>query len=342
MKKKISKEVIIIIVLVIIFAGVIFYYVKSDNSSSSSYNSSSKSDSTSASTDSNVSTAKATVQTIENTLSSSGEISSSLDEKLTLHAGYYFQELLVDKNVYIVEGTNIIEYTNGKYLTAPYDCVLVASELPNTEEVCTNSHYVEIQSIDSLSMNLSISESDVSKVEVGDTVDITITSTEEKFQGHITQISEVGSYSSSGSYFDAVVTFENNGNLKIGMSATCNIIIEKAENVIAVPNNAVQTSDEGTFVVVVNQDGSTSNVTIEKGISNDSYTEVKSGITENTTVQVKETEESSSRSGFDGFGGGMDSPGGFSSRSSGSSGSSKSGSSGSGSSGMPSTPPNMP
>ena len=233
------------------------------------------------------------------------------------------------------EATEKIVTTNGKYLTAPYDCVLVSSELPNTEEVCTTSHYVEVQSIDSLAMNLSISESEVSKVEVGDTVDITITSTEEKFTGHITQISEVGNYSSSGSYFDAVVTFENNGNLKIGMSATCNIIIEKAENVLSVPNNAVQTSDEGNYVIIVNDDGTTQNVTIEKGISNDSYTEVKSGVTEGMTVQVSETEESSSsRGGF----GGMDFPGGFPGGSSSGSGS-KSGRS---SSSMPSEMPNMP
>lgn len=289
MKKKISPIAIAIVVLVIILAIIIYLYVKPEESITVSNQNTQTSEGTSE--------AVANIQTIENTLSSSGEIESSLDEKLSLHASYYFEELLVDENVYIQEGTNIVEYTNGTYLTAPYDCVVVATNLPNEDEVCTTSHYVEVKSIDSLSMNLSVSESDINKIEIGDAVDITITATNEKLEGYITSISEVGTYSSSGSYFSAKVTFENNGNLKIGMSASCEIIIEKAESVVALPLEAVQTSDDGKYVVVVNNDGSTSEVSVETGISNDAYIEIKSGISEGTTVQMTESATSSQTGG---------------------------------------------
>ena len=89
-----------------------------------------------------------------------------------MHASYYFEKLLVEKNVYLKEGTNIIQYTNGAYLIAPYDCVLISSNLPNEDEICTAA-------------------------------------TNEKIEGRITSISEVGTYSSSGSYFSSIVTFEN-------------------------------------------------------------------------------------------------------------------------------------
>lgn len=293
MKKKISPIAIAIVVLVVILAIIIYLYVKPESSDTTNINTTQTSDGTSV--------AVSSIQTIENTLSSSGEIESSLDEKLSLHASYYFEKLLVDENVYIEEGTNIVEYTNGTYLTAPYDCVIVGTNLPNEDEVCTTSHYVEVKSIDSLSMNLSVSESDINKIEIGDTVDITITATNEKLEGYITSISEVGTYSSSGSYFSAKVTFENNGNLKIGMSASCEIIIERAENVVAVPLEAVQTSDDGKYVIVVNDDGSTSEVSVETGISNDAYIQIKSGISEDTTVQMIESSTSSQTSGGMGF-----------------------------------------
>lgn len=259
---------------------------------------------------SNTTEVEASIQTIENTLSSSGEISSALDEKLTLHASYYFEQILVDENIYVKEGTNIIEYTNGIYLTAPYDCVIISTNLPNQDEVCTTSHYIEIKSIQSLSMSLSVSESDINKIEIGDVVDITITSTNEKINGYITSISEVGNYSSNGSYFDAIVTFENNGNLKIGMSATCEIIIEKVENVIAVPLEAIQTSDSGKYVVKVNNDGTTEEVNVETGISNDAYIEIKSGVSEGDKVQMSESSDNTSsnentfRNNKEGFQGG--------------------------------------
>ena len=271
MKKKVNPIVIMIIILLIVLGIIIYLYVKPTNTSSLDTD-------TSNSTTSEITTANASIQTIENTLSSSGQIESALDEKITLHASYYFEELLADENVYIEEGTNIIEYTNGTYLTAPYDCVIISTNLPNEDEVCTSSHYIEIKSIESLAMSLSISESDINKVEIGDVVDVTITSTNEKIEGYITSISEVGTYSSNGSYFSAVVTFDNNGNLKIGMSATCEIIIERAENVVAVPLEAIQTSDEGKYVIVVDGN-STSEVAVETGISNDAYIEIKSGIT---------------------------------------------------------------
>lgn len=289
MNKKKNPIVFVIIGLILVLCLMLFLYFKPESSS------------TETDTDSNIKTVSAITTTIENTLSNSGQISSELDEKVKLHASYYFESLLVEENLLIEEGTNIIEYTNGTYLTAPYDCVLISSNLPNEDEICTSEHYIEIQSIDTLCMSLSISESDINKVEIGDEVDITLSANNEKITGYITKISEIGTYSSSGSYFTATVTFENNGNLKIGMSATCEIIIEKAENVIAVPNEAVQTANNQSYVVVVNSDGTTENVNIETGISNDAYTEVKSGLTGNETVEMIETESSSSS----GFGGGM-------------------------------------
>lgn len=291
MKKKINPIIIAIIVLFIILAIIVYLYINPINSVNVVETNTS---------DASINTTetKASIQTIENTLSSSGEISSALDEKLTLHASYYFEKILVDENIYVKEGTNIIEYTNGTYLTAPYDCVIVSTNLPNQEEVCTTSHYIEIKSIQSLSMKLSVSESDINKIEIGDVVDITITSTNEIINGYITSISEVGTYNSNGSYFEAVVTFENNGNLKIGMSATCEIIIEKAENVVAVPLEAIQTSDSGKYVIKVNDNGSTSEVSVETGISNDAYIEIKSGISEGDTVQMTESDSSSSSSNF--------------------------------------------
>lgn len=286
MKKKVNPIIIAIVVLLIMFCIIIYLYVNPSSSTTETNLTSSQT------SEEGVTEVQASIQTIENTLSSSGEIESALDEKLSLHASYFFDEMLVEENVLISEGTNILSYTNGTYLTAPYDCVIISTDLPNQDEECTTSHYVEIKSIDSLAMSLSVSESDINKIEIGDIVDITITSTNEKIQGYITSISEVGTYSTSGSYFDAKVTFDNTNNLKIGMSATCEIIIERAENVVAVPIEAVQTSDEGSYVIVVNDDGTTSEVSVETGISNDAYIEIKSGISENTTVQMTESESS--------------------------------------------------
>ena len=282
---KIDKKKIIIFFIILISFLIILLFGKSSN----------------ASEDNIVETTEETVevsnQTIITTLTAPGEVQSAKTEKISLNTNYYYLTMCAEENEYIKKGDNLLEYTNGTYITAPYDCVITASNLPAEGEICTTSHYIEISSIESLSMNLSVSETDINKIEIGDMVDINITATDEKVQGYITSISEVGTYNSNGSYFSATVTFDNNGNLKIGMSATCEIIIERAENVVAVPVEAIQTSDEGKYVIVVNSDGSTSNVSVETGISNDAYTEIKSGISEGTTIQMTESSENS-RNGF--------------------------------------------
>lgn len=239
---------------------------------------------------------EATVEnrTITTTLTAAGEVKSALEEKLTLNTNYNYLNMCAEKNEMIKKGENLLKYTNGKYLIAPYDCVIIATNLPNQDEICTTSHYIEINSIQSLSMKLSVSEADINKIEIGDIVDIKITATDEKISGYITSISEVGTYNSNGSYFEAIVTFENNGNLKIGMSATCEIIIEKVENVIAVPIEAVQTSDSGKYVILVNSDGTTTQTEVETGISNDAYIEIKSGLSDGDIIQMTENDSSTS------------------------------------------------
>lgn len=292
-KKKINPIVVIIIVLVIVLVGILYFGLRDTDVSNSSE--------VTISTDATIVTVSR--QNIENTLSSSGQISSELEEKLTLHASYYFEELLVETNVLIEEGTNIIEYTNGTYLEAPYDCVLTSYNLPNEDEQCTTSHYVQLQSISALTMTLSISENDISKVSIGDEVDITITATGEVITGYITKLSEIGTYSSSGSTFTATVGFANNGNLKIGMSATCEIIFESAENVIAVPLEAIQEENGNKYVIKVNSDGTEENVTVETGIENDAYVEIKSGLNEGDQVEMIESDSSSNSFNGMNFGG---------------------------------------
>ena len=292
-KKKINPIVVIIIVLVLVLIGILYFGLRGDLGATSN--------------EENILETDATIvtvsrQNIENTLSSSGQISSELEEKLTLHASYYFEELLVDTNVYIEEGTNIVEYTNGTYLEAPYDCVLTSYNLPNEDEQCTTSHYVQLQSISALTMTLSISENDINKVSIGDEVDITITATGEVITGYITKLSEIGTYSSSGSTFTAIVGFANNGNLKIGMSATCEIIFETAENVISIPLEAIQEENGTKYVIKVNSDGTEENVTVEIGIENDAYVEIKSGLSEGDQIEMIESENESSFGGFN-FGG---------------------------------------
>lgn len=87
--------------------------------------------------------------------------------------------------------------------------------------------------------------------------------------------------------YKAVVTLENDGNLKIGMSVSCTILLAEKQGILAVPVNAVHIKGDTRYVNVVEKDGSVTKTKVETGISNATYVEIVSGLTGSEKVRVE-------------------------------------------------------
>ena len=146
--KRFSKRIkrfIPIIILIFVLCGVSFYVGKriglnTDTSSSST----------------NIEDVKVSKQTIKKTLTSSGEIEASSTEKIKLNTSYKFNSLLVEEDDMIKKGEKIIKYSNGKYLTAPYDLVIVSTSLPDKGKKATSSNYIEVYNVEEVLVKISI------------------------------------------------------------------------------------------------------------------------------------------------------------------------------------------
>lgn len=232
-------------------------------------------------------------QTIKKTLTNSGEIKSATTEKLSLSTSYYFETMCVEEDDIVKEGENILKYTNGTYLTAPYDLVITNISVPETKNKATSSNYIEVQDMKNLIISMSINESEIANINLDQNVEISLTAdTSKTYTGKVTKIDGVGSYSSSGTTFPIEVTLENDGNIKIGMSVSCVINIQELTDVLAVPINGVQINGDRKYVLVVENE-KTKEVDIETGLSNDEYVEVKSGLNGGETIQVVTTTKQS-------------------------------------------------
>ena len=155
------------------------------------------------------------------TLNENSEITSAISENVELHATYYLSEICVEEKQYVEKGANILKYTNGTYLTAPYDCYIVELNLPEIEGKCLNSHYVQIESKNMLSVSMKVDETQINNVDIGKEATIEVTAIDKKYTGYITHI---GSIASNGK-FDVTIEFENDGNVMIGMTAGVEITI---------------------------------------------------------------------------------------------------------------------
>ena len=238
-------------------------------------------------------------QDIKKTLTGSGEVSAKTTEKLELTTLYYFKAMCVEDDDTVKAGENILEYTNGKYLTAPYDLVVVSHSVPEAEKKCTSSNYIEVSALNTLVTTISINENEINNVKVGQEAEITLTADEKKtYTGKVTKVDSIGTYAASGTTFSATVEFENDGNVKLGMSLSCTITLDEQKGALSVPINAVYQNKEGKdYVVKVNEDGTTTDTIVELGIANDNYVQVKSGLNLNDKVQITtEVTESTQKS----------------------------------------------
>lgn len=208
-RKKFDFKILIIIILLFVLIGIVVMYFSSD---SNDYNMSQTQ------TDS----IKSNSTTSETTISSKGEIYSALSEKKEFHATYYSEEIYVTENEFVKEGENILKYTNGEYLQAPYDCVIKTTNVPNEDEQCTNEHYIEIEATNQLAMNISIDESNINNVYLGQEATIKVTALENKeYKGNITNISSTA----TNGNFEVTVEFINDGKINLGMTGTCSIVL---------------------------------------------------------------------------------------------------------------------
>ncbi len=246
--------------------------------------------------------ATAEIREIVQTLTAPGEVKSEKEEKLSLITTYYYSTMCAEKNEIIKEGSNILKYTNGKYLTAPYDCIITDYYVPTVGAICTSSHYINISSIEDLYMDINISESELSRVSVGQDVSIVVNYDETKeYSGTITKINETGTYKNGNTTFATIASLKNDANLKIGMSATCTVVIEKYENLLCVPIEAISIEGNERYITIKTIDGSEKRV-VETGKSDANYVEIKSGISEGeivtysiqtTEIEKEETETTS-------------------------------------------------
>lgn len=160
------------------------------------------------------------IKTLVTQVSASSQVKTALEDKLELHATYYLQENYAEKNQEIKQGENILQYTNGTYLKAPYDCVITELNLPDENSICTNEHYVTIQSTKQLKVQVSVDESKIAKISLGSQAKIKIPALDNnEYTGTVTNISTTASKGK----FTVTVSFENDGDIKIGMSANVEI-----------------------------------------------------------------------------------------------------------------------
>ena len=201
-----------------------------------------------------------------------------------------------------------LEETLLKLLTIQRDGAVLASgdgsvySIDHNEDATTA--VATISNDEKMSVTISVDESDILSLDLGQTVTVSVSSvSEDAFEGTLTEINRTSS--SSGTY-SAVIELEKAEGMLSGMTASVSVRIEGVDNAILIPVEALHQTRDGAYVYTsyneeLQEYGGKVDVTT--GLENSTYVEIKSGLSVGDTVYYTEQE-----SAFGSFG---NMPGGF-------------------------------
>ncbi len=163
--------------------------------------------------------------------------------------------------------------------------------------------FVVLTEVDGLQVEADFSEADVSRVALGRGASVSFEALDNAGVDSGTNASITG-IAPTSSVADNVVTYEVYATLdappkrlKVGQTATLDVVLDEAQDVLQVPTSAVTTTgDTSTVSVVVG--GKEEQRTVEVGVEGDATTEILSGLEEGDQVVT------SSGGGLGGFPGG--------------------------------------
>ncbi|MET9633130.1 HlyD family efflux transporter periplasmic adaptor subunit, partial [Lentzea sp. NPDC006480] len=149
-----------------------------------------------------------------------------------------------------------------------------------TSTTTTQSGFVVVTDLKNLVLHANVSESDVSKLKGDQAATVTVNAMQtQPIQAKVAQVDLTPTTSNNVVQYGVTLALTSPPEgLRPGQSASVEITVAGATNVLAVPAAAVQTVN-GASSVQVMENGAETRKTVEIGVRGDQYVEIKSGLT---------------------------------------------------------------
>tara|TARA_R110001583_G_scaffold102853_3_gene249493 strand:- start:4805 stop:5911 length:1107 start_codon:yes stop_codon:yes gene_type:complete len=169
-----------------------------------------------------------------------------------------------------------------KVLTAPFDGLLGLRLADIGEYLFVGTPVVEINMLNPILVQYTLSEKEMSSVSIGDPVEVTVAAIgSQVFKGKVTAINSSVTPETRTVQLRAQL-INPQQDLKPGMFATIRTLAEGVRQVVAIPNTALSFNTYGNFAYVLteNEEGQlvTARRTLKTGATRDGMTEVKKGL----------------------------------------------------------------
>jgi len=178
---------------------------------------------------------------------------------------------------------------NEATLTAPFDGVVARVDVDEGDSVSATTTIAYFVDLTSLELEVEVDEIDIPSVKLGQRAIISIDALPGvELEGKVTFIPPMSREEPGLVLYDVKIGFDvpQGFELRGGMSATADIVIDERSNVLLVPNQAIRLDSQGNPVVMVMVNELTQERRVVTGISNGSHTEILSGLNEGEVIVI--------------------------------------------------------
>lgn len=163
-------------------------------------------------------------------------------------------------------------------ITAPFSGTVTNVDSKPGDQVSPGTQAFRLDDLSHLLVDVQASEVDINRIQTNQSVKLVFDAIPNKeYNGVVSQVSPVGNTSQAGVDFTVTVELvDADENVKPGMTAGVNVIVNQLEDVLLVPNRAVRVVD-GKRVVYVLKNNTPTPIEITLGASSESNSQVLDG-----------------------------------------------------------------
>lgn len=165
-----------------------------------------------------------------------------------------------------------------RHLKAPFAATITEKRVAVGDQVSPGTTAFRIDDLSHLLVDVQVSEVDINRVKIGQTATMTFDAIAGKtYNGKVTQVGRVGNNLQGVVDFTVTVEITDaDAQVRPGMTAAVNMVVQQMKNILLVPNRAVRIN-EGDRVVFIMKNNIPTQVKITLGASSDTDSQVISG-----------------------------------------------------------------
>ena len=215
-------------------------------------------------------------------------------------------DLYASEGDQVEEGTDLYETYTGEVVSATINGEVSKIYYHVDDTVPAGEKVMDIADYTNLQVTIKVDEYQLSSINVGSPVTVNVDSIGRSVQGTVSEISREAKNENSVAYFTAIVDFQGDSAIRVGMNAEVVIVKASVDNALIIPMEAIQfRANNESFVMVKNTSGKLEERNVITGISDGVHVQITEGLTDADTVMIPKAVASATTAvQGPGFGGG--------------------------------------